>query len=48
MDEKIKEKIQKDVKKEFPRDFALQQIHVARKLLSEEAKENVDIPVIRL
>ena len=39
MDEKIKEKTQKDVKKEFPEDFALQQIHMARKLLSEEAKE---------
>ena len=39
MDEKIKEKIQKNVEKEFPGDFALQQIHIARKLLSEEAKE---------
>ncbi len=39
MNEKIKEKIQKEVEREFPGDFALQQVHIARKLLSEEAKE---------
>ena len=33
------ERIKKDVEREFPEDFALQQVHVARKLLSEEAKE---------
>lgn len=33
------EEIKKSVEKEFPGDFALQQIHIARKLLAEEAKE---------
>ena len=37
--EKI-EKIKKEVKKEFPNDDALQQIHIARKILYAEAKEN--------
>ena len=36
--EKIKE-IKRKIEKDFPSDFALQQIHIARKLLSEEAKE---------
>ncbi|NOX36658.1 MAG: hypothetical protein GXO78_03895 [Calditrichaeota bacterium] len=39
MNEKIKKEIQKEVEREFPEDFALQQVHIARKLLSEEAKE---------
>ena len=39
MEEKIKKKIQEDIEREFPADFALQQVHIARKLLSEEAKE---------
>jgi len=34
------EKIKKEVEKEFPEDFALQQIHLARRILTEEAKEN--------
>ncbi len=33
------EEIKREVEKEFPGDFALQQVHIARKLLSEEAKE---------
>jgi hypothetical protein len=33
------EEVKRDIEKEFPNDFALQQIHVARKLLAEEAKE---------
>lgn len=33
------EEIKKDVESEFPSDFALQQIHIARKLLAEEARE---------
>jgi len=33
------EKIKEEVEREFPGDFALQQIHIARKLLFEEAKE---------
>lgn len=33
------EEIKKEIEKEFPGDFALQQVHVARKLLAEEAKE---------
>ena len=36
--ERIKE-IKREIEKEFPSDFALQQVHIARKLLSEEAKE---------
>ncbi|MEM7821863.1 MAG: hypothetical protein QXX38_03605 [Candidatus Aenigmatarchaeota archaeon] len=36
--EKIEE-IKKEVEKEFPGDIALQQIHIARKILSEEAKQ---------
>jgi len=36
--ERIKE-IKREIEKEFPFDFALQQVHMARKLLSEEAKE---------
>ena len=39
MNEKIKKKIQEEVEREFPADFALQQVHIARKLLSQEAKE---------
>ncbi len=33
------EKIKREVEREFPNDFALQQVHIARKLLTEEAKE---------
>ena len=33
------EHIKRDVEREFPNDFALQQVHIARKLLAEEAKE---------
>jgi len=33
------EKIKREVEREFPGDFALQQVHMARKLLAEEAKE---------
>lgn len=33
------EEIRREVEKEFPVDFALQQVHMARKLLAEEAKE---------
>ena len=33
------EEIKRDVEREFPNDFALQQVHIARKLLAEEAKE---------
>ena len=36
--EKIEE-IKRNVEREFPSDFALQQVHIARKLLVEEAKE---------
>ena len=31
--------IAKQIEKEFPADYALQQIHIARKLLAEEAKQ---------
>lgn len=33
------EEIKRDVEREFPNDFALQQVHIARKLLAEKAKE---------
>ena len=40
--EKIKKKeieeIEKKIKKEFPQDPALQQVHIARKLISKEAE----------
>ncbi|MCD6506281.1 hypothetical protein J7M22_06610 [Candidatus Poribacteria bacterium] len=32
-------RIKNEIEKEFPGDFALQQVHIARKLLSEEARE---------
>ena len=38
LEEKEIEKIKKDVEKEFPNDFALQQIHIARKIIAREAK----------
>jgi len=31
-------KIQKEVEYEFPNDFALQQIHMARKIIAKEAE----------
>ena len=31
-------KIKKDIEKEFPNDFALQQIHIARKIIAREAE----------
>lgn len=33
------EKIKREVEREFRSDFALQQVHTARKLLAEKAKE---------
>ena len=33
------EKIQKEVELEFPNDFALQQIHMARKIIAKEAEK---------
>jgi hypothetical protein len=33
------EEIKREAEREFPGDFALQQVHIARKLLAEEAKE---------
>jgi len=35
----IKERIRKDVEKEFPSDPALQQVHIARKILAREAEQ---------
>jgi len=32
------ERIKSEVELEFPNDFALQQIHIARKIISKEAK----------
>ncbi|HDG64293.1 MAG TPA: hypothetical protein ENG72_02860 [Thermococcus sp.] len=36
--EKDIKKIENEVKKEFPNDPALQQIHIARKIISKEAE----------
>ncbi len=38
LNEKQKEKIRKTVEKEFPEDTALQQVHIARKILAKEAE----------
>jgi hypothetical protein len=38
MDKEELEKIQKEIEKEFPHDHALQQIHMARKILAKEAE----------
>ena len=32
------EKIRKEIEREFPNDFALQQIHIARKIIAKEAE----------
>jgi len=39
MEKKKIEDIKKEIEREFPEDFALQQVHIARKVLAEEAKE---------
>lgn len=31
------DKIQKEIEHEFPNDFALQQVHLARKIINKEA-----------
>ncbi len=33
------EKIKKDIELEFPNDIALQQIHIARKIIAKEAEK---------
>jgi len=33
------EEIKKEVKKEFPEDYALQQVHIARKIIAKEAEK---------
>jgi len=38
LDEKEINKIRKDVEREFPNDIALQQIHIARKIIGREAE----------
>ena len=38
LDKEIIEQIKKEVEKEFPNDLALQQIHIARKIISKEAE----------
>lgn len=39
---RIKKEIHEEVEREFLDDFTLQQVHIARELLSEEAKEKRD------
>jgi len=38
LNEKEIEKIKKDIESEFPNDTALQQIHIARKIIAKEAE----------
>ena len=38
MNKKELEKIERDVAREFPEDTALQQVHIARKLIAAKAK----------
>ena len=33
------EKIQKEIEREFPNDFAMQQVHIARKIIAKEAEK---------
>ena len=37
LEEKEIEEIKKEIESEFPNDFALQQIHIARKIIAKEA-----------
>jgi len=39
LNEKEIEKIKKDIELEFPSDIALQQIHIARKIIIKEAEK---------
>jgi len=39
IEKKRMEEIKREIEREFPDHFALQQIHIARKIISEEAKE---------
>ncbi len=38
MGTKIPDRIRREVEAEFPDDYALQQIHIARRLLAQQAK----------
>lgn len=33
------DKIKKEIEHEFPNDFALQQVHIARKIIAKEAEK---------
>jgi hypothetical protein len=39
MGTKVPERILREVEAEFPNDYALQQVHIARRLLSIEARK---------
>ena len=39
LDKEEIEKIKKEIELEFPDDFALQQIHIARKIIAKEAEK---------
>ena len=39
LNEKEIEKIEEEIKLEFPNDIALQQIHIARKIIAKEAEK---------
>ena len=39
MGTKVPDRIRRQVEAEFPNDYALQQVHIARRLLSAEARK---------
>jgi hypothetical protein len=39
LEKKELEKIQKEIEGEFPNDFAMQQVHIARKIIAKEAEK---------
>lgn len=39
LDEKEMEIIRKEIEREFPNDIALQQVHIARKIIAKEAEK---------
>lgn len=40
MGTKVSERMRREVEAEFPEDYALQQVHVARKLLAAQARKS--------
>jgi len=40
LSDKELKKIREDVEKEFPHDMALQEVHIARKIIAKEVKDS--------